>query len=234
MNYPPSTAPAPAASVRNRRTQRNRRRKKKALLRPWQIAALLILCAGLIWVLVDMTRATTALKELREEKERAYQQYLNEVGRHQVKYRNLIEEYAAAYNVDPAFVAAIIKRESDYDPRAVSRVGAMGLMQFLPSTFDWVAPNCGISKSDLSAIYEPENAIKMGCYLLNYIAKKYNGDPILVACAYHAGWGSVDSWLQKYSSDGKTLTLSQIPTDDTRYYAGKVLDAYAIYQQHYY
>ena len=55
-----------------------------------------------------------------------------------------------------------------------------------------------------------------------------------MACAYHAGQGNVRSWLQKYSPDGKTLSIDEIPTDDTRYYAGKVLNAYAIYQQHYY
>ena len=111
----------------------------------------------------------------------------------------------------------------------------MGLMQFMPNTFEWVAPNCGISKNDVRAVYEPENAIKMGCYLLRYICRKLESDdPVLVACAYHAGWGTVPSWIENYSTDGKTLTVSQIPKSDTRTYAGRVLNSYAIYLQHYY
>ena len=250
MNYPPPTSPAPAAA-RNRRSQRNaaparhrrasthrgRRpgRKTKAGLAAWQWLVLSALLIGLIAALVSLGRANASLDALEKERRAAEEKYAQEVRSHQVRYRDLIEYYAAVYQLDPAYVAAIIKRESDYDPRAVSRVGAKGLMQFMPDTFDWVAPNCGISKKNQDAVYEPENAIKMGCYLLNYICRKMGtDDPILVACAYHAGWGNVQGWVQKYSTDGKTLTLSQIPKEDTRYYAGKVLNAYAIYQQHYY
>ena len=57
---------------------------------------------------------------------------------------------------------------------------------------------------------------------------------MLVACAYHAGWGNVPTWIENYSTDGKTLAVSQIPKSDTRTYAGRVLNSYAIYLQHYY
>ena len=238
MNYPPPTAPAPAASARpaqrSRRSGRRSRRKKNLFLRPWQIAVLLLLLAGAVYAFVSWNQASARLSALRTERENARIQYENEVARHQVKYRDLIEYYAAVYNVDPAYVAAIIKRESDYDPRAVSSKNARGLMQFMPDTFDFVAPNCGLRGASMDVIYEPENAIKMGCWLLNYISRQFDGDPILVACAYHAGWGNVRAWVQKYSTDGKTLSISQIPMDDTRYYARKVMEAYAIYQQHYY
>ena len=105
----------------------------------------------------------------------------------------------------------------------------------MPDTFDWVKNNCGYRSADISVLYEPEASIKMGCYLLRFIIKQMGSDdPVLVACAYHAGWGNVKKWIADYSSDGKTLKLSEIPMDDTRYYAGKVLNAYAVYQQYYY
>lgn len=240
MNQFPSPSPTPTAQPPRRPVQRNRRagnrrgRKPSPLLNLWQGLILLALAAGVAIAAWSLNRANGSLAALEEAREQARIQYENEVARHQVKYRELIEYYAAVYQLDPAYVAAIIKRESDYDPRAVSSKNAKGLMQFMPDTFEWVAPKFGIGKDDTDAVYEPENAIKMGCWLLNYISQKFDGDPILVACAYHAGWGNVNSWLEKYSTDGRTLTLSQIPTDDTRYYAGKVLNAYAIYQQHYY
>lgn len=219
---------------RNRRAGNRRGRRPAPLLKLWQILILLALAVGVGLSAWSLNKANSSLAVLRETRERARQQYENEVARHQVKYRELIEYYAAVYQLDPAYVAAIIKRESDYDPRAVSNKNAKGLMQFMPDSFEWIAPKFGISKDDTEAVYDPENAIKMGCWLLNYISQQFDGDPILVACAYHAGWGNVRGWVEKYSTDGKTLTLAQIPTDDTRYYAGKVLNAYAIYQQHYY
>ncbi len=210
-------------------------RKKTALgLTWWQGLILMVMAAGVLSLSLSLGRAQDSLRALEAQRREAEEKYRQEVRSHQVRYRDEIRYYAAVNRIDPAYVAAIIKRESDYDPRAVSRVGAMGLMQFMPDTFAWVAPKCGLSRQDTDAVYEPENAIKMGCYLLKYISDMYSGDPLLVACAYHAGWGNVNSWLKNYSSDGKHLTLSQIPTDDTRYYAGKVLNAYAIYQQYYY
>ena len=234
----PSQAPE-----RHRRAERTaqrvkgRRRKKKSSwsLTGWEgLIVFLLLCAVALGAL-QLGQAGARLRQLRAERQLALEQYEQTVRDHQVRYRDLIEKYAAEYDLNPAFVSAIIKQESSFDPRAVSRKGAMGLMQFMPDTFSWVAPNCGISKSDVDAVYEPENAIKMGCYLLRYIIRQLGSDdPVLVACAYHAGWGTVPSWLKDYSTDGQTLQVSQIPKSDTRTYAGRVLNSYAIYLQHYY
>ena len=233
-------SPAPERHRRAERTAqrgKGRRRKKKSSwsLTGWEgLIVFLLLCAVALGAL-QLGQAGARLRQLRAERQLALEQYEQTVRDHQVRYRDLIEKYAAEYDLNPAFVSAIIKQESSFDPRAVSRKGAMGLMQFMPDTFSWVAPNCGISKSDVDAVYEPENAIKMGCYLLRYIIRQLGSDdPVLVACAYHAGWGTVPSWLKDYSTDGQTLQVSQIPKSDTRTYAGRVLNSYAIYLQHYY
>lgn len=229
---PPAAAPSPRPS-RSRRTGK-RRRKKQFPLSLWQGLILLGLICCLVFAHLSLNQADENMKSLRADRENARIRYENEVARHQVKYREWIEYYAALYELDPAFVAAIIKTESDYDPYAVSSKNAQGLMQFMPDTFEWIAPKFDIDAQDMAAINNPENAIKMGCWLLHYITEQFNGDPILTACAYHAGWGNVEGWIEKYSSNGKTLTLAQIPYDNTRNYARKVLNSYAIYQQHYY
>ena len=107
-------------------------------------------------------------------------------------------------------------------------------MQIMPDTGEWLAGKISLADYTVERLFEPEISIQMGCWYLGYLSRLFDGDPVLVACAYHAGQGNVRSWLQKYSPDGKTLSIDEIPTDDTRYYAGKVLNAYAIYQQHYY
>ena len=231
-----SASPPPQRNRRSGRTQgRHAKAKKPPLITWWQALILVALVGVIVYQASQLTQANARLKALYETREQERQRYENTVQAHKPKYRDLIERYASEYNLNPAYVSAIIKQESDYNPRAVSSKGAMGLMQFMPNTFDWVAPNCGIKKTDLDAVYEPENAIKMGCYLLRYIIRQIGSDdPILVACAYHAGWGTVPSWIQNYSSNGQTLKVSEIPKSDTQTYAGRVVNSYAIYLQHYY
>lgn len=214
--------------------------KKKQGVTWWQILILAAMAVAVIALSCSMSDAQSTLRKLETEKEarlEAEEARQKEIRSYQVRYRDLIERYAAQYRLEPAYVAAIIKRESDYDPRAVSNKDARGLMQMMPATFEWVRNNCGYRNQSIDVLFEPEAAIKMGCYLLRYICDYLKtDDPIIAACAYHAGWGEsgVSYWLKHYSSDGKTLTLSQIPADDTRYYARKVQEAYAIYQQYYY
>lgn len=245
-DYPPTPASQqpvrPASPSPQRRSQRpqGKRRRRKGLSIP-QIAVLVVLGLGILfgcfsWIQGSNETAMLKNQHLNEKREhdRIQQEYQNQIRRHQVKYEEWIRYYSSVYNLDPAFVAAIIKTESDYQPTAISNKNARGLMQFMPDTLEWVGPKFGVKSDDLEALNDPETAIKMGCYLLNYITKQFNGDPILTACAYHAGWGNVEGWIEKYSTDGKTLTLAQIPYENTRSYAGKVLNSYAIYQQYYY
>ena len=244
MSQHASTPSGASASTRNPRTGRNaankakrsrRKRKSRSLFAPWQWAALAVLLMAIVAAFVYGGMGKSRLNALRYTREQEQLRYEQEVRNHQVRYRDLIEQYAAQYELNPAFVSAIIKHESNYDPRAVSSKGAMGLMQFMPDTFAWVKKNCGYGGADSSILYEPEAAIKMGCYLLRYICRQLGtDDPVLVTCAYHAGWGNISTWVKNYSSDGVTLAVSEIPKSDTRTYAGRVINSYAIYLQHYY
>jgi len=238
--FPTSPAPStPPPVQRNRRTGRVQGRHAKAkqpsLITWWQALVLIALVGVIVYQAAELIRANVQLNALYQARQEEQARYEKTVQAHQPKYRDLIERYAAEYDLNPAYVSAIIKQESNYNPKAVSSKGAMGLMQFMPDTFDWVAPRCGISKTDTEAVYEPENAIKMGCCLLRYIINAIGSDdPILVACGYHAGWGTVPTWIRNYSSNGQTLRISEIPKSDTQTYAGRVVNSYAIYLQHYY
>lgn len=212
-----------------------RRKKKQGIFSPVQWIVLGVLSAAFLFCLFSSLHAKSSLNALLEDraaKEKAWQQ---EIARHKMLYEDHIRYYAAVNNIDPAFVAAVIKRESDYDPYAISRVSARGLMQIMPDTGEWLAGKVDVTNFTVDVLYDAETNIKMGCWYLGYLSRKFSGDPVTVACAYHAGQGNVeDHWLKKYSSNGKTLTIDEIPLDDTKYYARKVLEAYAIYQQHHY
>lgn len=101
-------------------------------------------------------------------------------------YKNEVNQAALKYGVDAAYIRAIIHAESHFNPQAVSKQGAQGLMQLMPAT----AQDLGVTNS-LNA----QQNIKGGVKHLSRLLKKYNGDNKLASAAYNAGEGAV----KKYS-----------------------------------
>lgn len=207
------------------------RSKRKSGIIPWRV--MIVLGLVLLIAVLGLVISRNSLTKLEREREEAEAAYEREVARHTVAYRGWIEKYADENGIEPAYVAAIILRESSYDPRATSNVGARGLMQLMPNTFEQVRSALK-ENATFDDMYDAETNIRYGCWYLGYLSRIFNGDPIEMACAYHAGPNNVKLWIMNYAADGENLQLDEIPMEDTRYYAGKVLNAYAIYFQHYY
>lgn len=153
----------------------------------------------------------------------ANEQYIRST--HPMKYTEFVEKYAAEFEVDEYLIYAVIKTESGYDPDAVSNVGARGLMQIMEPTFDWIKYRLGDDESvTYDSMYDPETNIRYGSYLIGYLMRYYGVQDVAV-CAYHAGIGNVDSWLEneEYSTDG--VNLLKIPTSDTAHYLDKINNA---------
>lgn len=218
-------------------------RKKRPLFREWQIAVMIVLGIALIVTFISFLSSSAALNAadiqlagLRDERRQQEEAYAREVASYKTGYREYVEKYAAEYHLQPAFVAAVISCESSYNKDAVSRLGARGLMQFMPDTGSWIAGKLKLSGYTDDSLFDPEINIRFGCWYLNYLSGLFQGDPTVVACAYHAGQGNVRNWVKKYSTDGVTIDLDTLPdsVNDTKTYVRRVLHAYAIYQQHYY
>jgi hypothetical protein len=99
-----------------------------------------------------------------------------------------VDEVAAAaleHGVDAALIRAIIHAESAFNPNAVSRVGAQGLMQLMPAT----ATRFGVTSA-----FDPADNIKGGVSYLAWLLKRFDGDTRRVAAAYNAGEGAVDRY----------------------------------------
>lgn len=231
---PQNTAGAAAQQpVRQQRAQRPARPAHPRTGR-FPVRTCIVLGMVLIICILALGIARGKLNRLRTERENAAAEYQQLVERHTVAYREDIEKYATQNDIHPAYVAAIILRESSYDPSATSSVGARGLMQIMEDTFEFVRKKLGEDGTTFADMYDPTTNIRYGCWYLGYLSRMFNGDPIQIACAYHAGPNNVKLWTMNRTADGRTLTLEDIPYDNTRYYAGKVVNAYDIYYQHYY
>ena len=143
-----------------------------------------------------------------------------------IKYSEEIKTYSAIYGVRRTLVFAVIKTESGYDEDCVSEKGAIGLMQLMPDTAEYIASLSGEETAD---IYDPETNIRYGTKYLAYLIEKF-GDERTAVAAYNAGEGNVTEWLtdERYSSNGRTLTA--IPFAETEKYVNKVFFSEKIYR----
>lgn len=139
--------------------------------------------------------------------------FYHEIGKYK-KYESLVIKYSYKYNVDENLVFAILKTESNFNKYAVSKKGAMGISQLLPSTADYIAKMIGFSKE--INLFDEETSINLATYYLSYLSKKFSNE-IEVVCAYNAGEGRVEKWLLN-----SQLTTKNIPFKETKNYYKKV------------
>ena len=150
-----------------------------------------------------------------------------------VKYENTILKYSEEYGLNPYLVIAIIKVESNFNQKALSKKNAIGLMQIREPTGEWIAGKIGIHNFIDEMLYEPEINIRMGCWYINYLTKYYGNNLKLALAAYNGGQGNVDKWLKDKDLSDDGHSLKYIPFDETRHYIKKIEKTYVIYKNIY-
>ena len=155
--------------------------------------------------------------------------------RFQLKYVDLIQKYSEEYNLEPTYVAAVIYTESKYRERAVSGVGARGLMQIMPNTAADIANDLGEAfdpnrAEDLEKLYDPETSIRYGCYYLRKLLDTEWADqnPAVALAAYNGGPENAKKWLKEYMLDSSGK-IAYIPYPETSNYVKRVLQAQKVY-----
>ena len=150
------------------------------------------------------------------------------------EYAEYVDHYAEVYGVPETLIYAVIRTESSFDSGAVSPVGAVGLMQLMPSTFEWLTDDKLFEHLESGMLYDPETNIKYGTYCLSYLYDRY-GDWELALAAYNGGLGNVDKWLEddRYADADGEGGLKRIPFKETRQFVARVTDAWEMYERLY-
>ena len=138
-------------------------------------------------------------------------------------YRDTVETYSDRYRVDPYLAIAVIKTESKFQDDVHSHRGAIGLMQLMPDTAEWIATQLEDPAYSVEAIHEPERNIRYGIWYLSTLQHEFGGNDVLALAAYNAGRGNVQSWIREYGWPADFHDIDAIPYQETREYVRKVL-----------
>ncbi|MBV9773428.1 MAG: transglycosylase SLT domain-containing protein [Gemmatimonadetes bacterium] len=148
------------------------------------------------------------------------------------RFRELVEREARRNGLDPFLVAGLIRRESIFDPNAVSAAGAVGLMQVMPETGAGLAQGAGIAGFRSSMLKDPAVNLRLGTRFLAAQVRRY---PTLteVFAAYNAGPGRVARWRSFPEYGDEDLFVERIPFEETRTYVKKVRVNVHVYEMLY-
>ena len=134
--------------------------------------------------------------------------------RYPIEFEKEIELHSRTFGVEAGLVVAVAYAESGFDKNVVSQKGAVGVMQILPSTAQWIA---GELEREIFDLTNASTNIEFGCFYLAYLFEKFDSE-IEVLAAYNAGEGNVRDW-----KNGDKLLIEDIPFEETKNYVKKVL-----------
>jgi soluble lytic murein transglycosylase len=138
-------------------------------------------------------------------------------------YEDLILQWSEKRELNPFLVTGLIRQESRFEPEIKSPVGATGLMQVMPSTGKWIAPQINLKDYSLT---NPNDSLNLGTWYLDYTHKIYKDNSLLAIASYNAGPGNVSNWVEKYNLDDFDEFVENIPFRETKGYVETVFGNY--------
>lgn len=146
-----------------------------------------------------------------------------------------IEEINLASNkfkLDPWLIISLIREESYFDENAKSRTNALGLMQLMPGTANFIVSKYNIKLPTAQDLTNPRVNLYLGCTYLKYLNERFN-NPIHVVAAYNGGEGSVNKWIKTNKNQDNDEFIENITFEETRNYVKKIFRTYHLYQKIY-
>ncbi len=141
-----------------------------------------------------------------------------------------VEDATTGYDWDPRLFHALVRAESNFNPRIVSHAGARGLSQLMPPTARSVAGWMGMSVSK-QGMFDPATNLKIGARYLEFLIEdEFNGNWALALAGYNAGQGNVRKWLREKGNLPTDEFVESIPFRETRHYVKRVTDSFVTYR----
>lgn len=184
-------------------------------------------------LLMDIAIANDEVSVLISESSKRQHYYSNEKAYQILNDQDI--RYVKKINDNPCFLSyvhAIIQRESNFNPHAKSKAGAIGMMQIMPTTAQHEAKRIKFYTGD--SLFNKQKNITLGASILNRLLKKYSGNLIYATAAYNCGEGGVAKYLKSIKSlkNLKPLDIVElIPIKETRLYVKQVLRSLFTYQK---
>ena len=132
--------------------------------------------------------------------------------------------------LDPYLVLSIMRQESAFNPAAVSRAGARGLLQLMPATAREVATRLGLTKPTQEQLHEPQFNIVLGTDYFTTALRRFGGNTVLALAGYNAGPGRASRWRQQWPDLPMDELIEQIPIQETRLYVKFILRNLMLYE----
>ncbi|MEL6553272.1 MAG: transglycosylase SLT domain-containing protein [Cyanobacteria bacterium J06621_11] len=138
-------------------------------------------------------------------------------------FPDLILGWAQERDLNPLLVTALVRQESRFQPDIQSVVGAVGLMQVMPETGEWISAQIGQDSYSLS---KPADNVKFGTWYLDFTHSTYNDNSLYAVASYNAGPGAVSRWIDEKDFSSADEFVEQIPYPETKGYVESVFGGY--------
>ncbi len=174
-----------------------------------------------------------ASEGVRERVERARMQILSATRLYPTPYRTEILRFAKPRGLDPRFVLAIMKEESQFRPRVKSPAAARGLLQLTLDAASRYAKRAGVRNLTENQLYEPSVSIAIGSAYLAELKQLFPSLYEAVAASYNGGEDNVSRWVKRAKQTGRGVFTSEVGFTESKNYVFKVMSSYHAYQQLY-
>jgi soluble lytic murein transglycosylase len=169
-----------------------------------------------------------SLRERKDPTDRAQWQQLRQTPEYwyalfPFPFEETILNWSNQRQINSLLVTSLIRQESRFEAKIASPAGALGLMQVMPATGDWIAKQTGLEKYSLT---NPEDNVKLGTWYLDYTHKEYKNNALLAVASYNAGPGNVANWIKKYGLRDPDTFIENIPFRETKGYVEAVFGNY--------
>jgi len=144
-----------------------------------------------------------------------------------------LKKFSEANGLDPYLVASLIRQESEFNPVAVSRANAVGLMQLLPKTGKLVAHQENLRRYNASQLYTPTTNLQLGTRYFRGMVDKFGGSFEYALAAYNAGSDRVEDWLGQGKYRDEPEFVESSPFTETREYVQAIVRNASVYKQLY-